>query len=277
MRKAFLLILSAILLIPNFLPIDINNPLPYDGKERFLPSLNYIQDVRTLESVVDHCASLKNINPQTPEYAAMLAYVISCRFYHGFSHWKLNENWIAAVGQKLTGIGLACKVNADDILKSPNAACSQQALLMMAVLRNKGISYRKVGFPHHYAIEVQFNNKWYYFDPNMEPRMNLAQRVHETWKGDNDVLKSYYDHSIHTNLNYQFGNGQHAELGIVNEIPALRVALFQSVSGYLSRFLWTVPLILAVFSYRRKPFMYAIGPVNQRPIYRLPIRRPYYA
>ena len=98
---------------------------------------------------------------------------------------------------------------------------------MMSILRNKGLAYRKVGFPHHYALEVYVNDQWYYFDPNMEPRMKLQDRTHDTWAGINDNLKSYYSPIIHHNLDYQFGNGQKAEFGSINEIPA-RNASFSS-------------------------------------------------
>lgn len=275
MRKTLLITLSVILLSLNFIPRDINNELPYDGKERFYPELAYIQSISQLEAYVDSAAALKNYTHQSSQYTALLAYVISCRFYHGFSHWKLNENWIAAVGQKITGIGLACKVNPEDIMKSPNAACSQQALVMMNILRNKGINYRKVGFPHHYAIEVNIGNNWFYFDPNMEPRMNLAQREHKAWGGINDHLKQYYNPAVHKDLDYQFGHNEMAELGSINEIPAQRAAAFQAGTSFLSKILWCFPLIFA-FIKRRKPSMYALRPINKRPVYRINIHRPFY-
>jgi hypothetical protein len=47
-------------------------------------------------------------------------------------------------------------------MKHPNAACSQQALVMMEVSSAKKSITAKLNFPHHYALEVQLLNQWYY-------------------------------------------------------------------------------------------------------------------
>ncbi len=247
MIKPLLICLSVLLAVPNFINKDINDQLPYDHKERFYPELSTINSVDKLEKYVDGCAALKQIDQHSPEYALMLSYVISCRFYHGFSHWKLSENWIAAVGEKITGIGLSCKVQPESILQHPNAACSQQAMVMMEVLKRKNIDYRKVGFPHHYALEIKNGNDWYYYDPNMEPFMRISQRSEQSWKGINDNLKQYYDPAKHTNLSYQFGNKQMAFFGPVNEQPAKHLLLFQKITLIFSKILWCAPLVLLFF------------------------------
>ena len=248
--KPLLISLAVIFAIPNFIDTDINEHFYYNNKERYHPALASINSIDKLEQYIDGAAASKGIDPGSTEYCLLVSYIISCRFYHGFSHWKLNENWIAAVGEKVTGIGLSCKVQPEEIMLHPEAACSQQALVMMEILKRKKIDYRKVGFPHHYALEVSKNGHWYFFDPNMEPNMNLKERLHENWKQSNDSLKKYYDSNKHPALSYQFGNGKIAELGPVNEIPAQRLALFQSVTGFLSKVLWCFPLILLIIKSR---------------------------
>lgn len=260
-----LLIVSAILLaLPNFIDKDINEELSYNHTERYTSSLSALNSIDKLERYVDEAAALKNIHPHEEAYPLLLSYIISCRFYHGFSHWKLNENWIASVGEKVTGVGLSCKVQPEDILANSYAACSQQALVMMQILKRKNIDYRKVGFPHHYAIEVKIKNKWYFYDPNMEPYMNLNQRLHESWKESNDSLKKYYDVAKHSNLSYQFGNGKMATFGIVNETPAQRLSFFQSVTSILSKILWCVPMIF-LFAKSRRRKMYAVKSTGKEP------------
>ena len=134
MKTRILLIsLSVLLLLPNFIRKDINGVPVYNKIERYNPRLGNITSVDQLEAYVDDQAAQKQISIYSEKYTALLAYIISCRFYHGFSHWKLSENWIAAVGEKITGIGLSCKVQPDEIMKHPDAACSQQALVMMEV------------------------------------------------------------------------------------------------------------------------------------------------
>jgi len=250
--KSLLITLAVLFAVPNFINTDINERFSYNNIERFHPVLSSINSIDKLEKYVDDIAASKHIDFKTPEYTLLLTYIISCRFYHGFSHWNLNENWIASIGEKVTGIGLSCKVQPDMIMLHPYAACSQQALVMMEILRRKKIAYRKVGFPHHYALEVNNNGSWYYFDPNMEPNMNLKQRLHENWKESNDSLKKFYDASIHKDLAYQFGNGIKSEFGPVNEIPARRLNLFQNITGILSKTLWCFPLLILFVKIRRE-------------------------
>ena len=264
--KPLLISLAVILAVPNFIKQDINEQLPYNHVERYHPVLASINSIDKLEKSVDNEAAAKKIDIHSPEYAQLLSYFISCRFYHGFSHWKMNENWIAAVGEKITGIGLSCKVQPEEIMKHPDAACSQQALVMMEILKRKNIDYRKVGFPHHYAIEINSAGNWYYFDPNMEPTMNLKERLHQSWNGNNDSLKKYYDANKHENLSYQFGNGENATFGPVNEVPAQRVRLFQSSTAVLSKILWCFPLFF-LFARKRSRKMHAVKPVNSNPPY----------
>ena len=274
MTKTILIALAILLAVPNFIKRDINGTAVYNQKERYNPELSSIQSIDELEAYVDKAAALKNFTPGSGEYATLLAYVVSCRFYHGFSHWKVNENWIAAVSEKLIGMGLASKVQPDEIMKHPNAACSQQAMVMMEILKRKNVPYRKVGFPHHYALEANIAGEWYFFDPNMEPKIQFTERSHESWKGNNDIIKSYYSKAKHENLNFQFGRGETAQLGAINEIPARNAKIFQGITMVLSKCLWLVPFLLS-FALKKKPYMYAVKPINKnytppprlRPVY----------
>ncbi|MEO7523534.1 MAG: hypothetical protein ABIT58_05530, partial [Ferruginibacter sp.] len=209
---------------------------------------------------VDGEAASKFISIYSEKYTALLAFIISCRFYHGYSHYTLSENWIASVSEKVFGNGLASKVDPEKIMEHKYAACSQQAIVMMAVLRKKNISYRKVGFPHHYALEARINSKWYFFDPNMEPAISLGERLHENWNGSNDHLKKYY--TKHGNVNWEFGSREEAVFGVENEIPGQNAKTFQSITKLFSKILWCFPLVFAVVKRRRGVRMYAVKPIN---------------
>ena len=262
--KILLISLSVLLVIPNFIDRDINGEPVYNQKEKFRPDLSSINSINKLEKLVDACAALKHINTHSEMYATLLSYIVSLRFYHGFSHFTLKENWIAATGEKLFGYGLASKVTPEEIIAHPYAACSQQAIIMMEILKRKHIDYRQVGFPHHSALEARINDHWYFFDPNMEPAITVQQRMHEQWKGNSDNLKQFYDRNIYHHLNFQFGHNVLAETDTVNEEPAKRAKLFQSCTGFLSKIIWCFPLLF-IFSKKRRPAMYAVRPVNHFP------------
>ncbi len=250
MSKSLLILLTLVLLLPNLVQRDIHPTLSYDGKERFDPALGRLSSVAALEAYTDSLAEAKDIERGSFGYAELLEGVIEDRFYHGFSHYSPAENWMAALAGRLIKEDYSCKVDPESILQHPNAACSQQALVMMAVLRNKGMDYRSVGFPHHYAMEVRIGQEWYFFDANMEPGIRQQERRLASWQHLNDRLVPYYDARRHLHLDYQFGHGRQAIVGPVNEIPARNAALFHSVTRWASGMAWMLPLFLLILQYR---------------------------
>jgi hypothetical protein len=228
LQKILPVALALLFLLPNFFSKDINPVLPYNLKEKFDPALSFINSVSLLESYTDSIAASKQITEGSYEYAELLEGIIEERFYHGFSHFTTGENWIAAFAGKFIKEDYACKVQPEKIMQHPNAACSQQALVMMQVLRDKKINYRSLGFPHHYAMEVLINKEWYFFDANMEPGITKEQR-----KLSNLTVT----------------------IGAINEVPAQKAKYFHIVTGMFSKIAWLFPLIF-IF-YRSRPVVEA--------------------
>jgi len=247
MQKILLAFITLALFLPNLFTATLQTSLPYNGKEKFDPALSVINSVVRLEKYTDSIAEAKNIPVHSYAYLELLGTIVEHRFYHGFSHYSLSENWIAALAGKLVKVDYSCKVLPDEILAHPNAACSQQALVMMQVLRDKNFSYRSLGFPHHYALEVLVDGQWYFFDTNMEPSVTKEQRSLVHWQHRNDVMKLYYDAAVHADINYQFGNNTTALIGAVNEEPGKRVAFFHIVTGVVSKIGWLIPLLLLLY------------------------------
>lgn len=242
--------LALLLLLPNFIATDVNPVLSYDHKEKFDPNLSYINSVSMLESYTDSIAASKQIAEGSYEYAELLELIIEERFYHGFSHFNTSENWVAALAGKFVKQDYACIVQPDKIMQHPNAACSQQALVMMQVFRDKKLTYRSLGFPHHYAMEVLINKEWYFFDANMEPGITKEQRMLSDWKHQNDNLKQYYDAGRCAHMDYQFGNNLTATIGTINEVPAQKAKYFHIVTGMLSKIAWLFPLLFIFYRSR---------------------------
>lgn len=247
-----LAVLTILLIIPNFLDWDINNKETFNHTERYYPSLQSINTINSLSRFIDAEAGARGIKQTDAGYLLFVSYTVSCKFYHGFSHWNLSQNWIASISQKITGIGLACKVQPEAIMKNDFAGCSQQVMVMMEILRLKGINYRKVGFPHHYTLLAEANGKWYFLDPDMEPEMNLSQREFSAWKGIAGNLKPYYaKKASKTAIDFHLGSEkQLAELGPVNEIPAKNLRIFQNTTALLSKILFFFPLLLLYYRTR---------------------------
>jgi len=245
-------LLALLLFLPLLFNISLEKKPVYNKKELFDPSLSSINSVQRLIDYSDSIATVNHIKSGSLGYGVLVASVLRKRFYHGFSSYTLQQNWLAVAAQLLLGRGLAAPVNPDEILKYPYAGCSQQAIVMMAVMKEKKVPFRSVGFPHHYATELCFKNNWYFFDSNMEPKINEKERKEKYWKGSADSLKKFYS-GDHQYLNWTFGNSFPVIFGKPNADPAPHAYLFQDITKYLSQFLWIIPLFFFVYRYKANP------------------------
>ncbi len=249
--KFFLITLSALLLLPNFFNFSLEPKPEYNRIEIFDSSLSRINSIQKLINYADSI-SQKKYAANSLQYAMVISNVLEQRFYHGFSVYSLGNNWIAAVTQYLLGHYVADPVNPEDILKYPYAGCSQQAIVFAAVMKRNKVPYRSLGFLHHYATELQFNNSWYYFDTDMEPDMTTNDRDLKNWKHEGDSLKKFYHKNL-ADAQYGFGNSRKAIVGKINARPAPNASLFQKTTKYLSKLLWLLPLIVVGYPRKRKP------------------------
>lgn len=235
----------------------------YNGKEKYAPQLSFLNSIEKLEKFVDAAAADKNIPIASVAYLEMLENTVSHRFFHGFSHKTLSQDWITALTDKIAHTDYSCLVLPEEIMQHPNAGCSQQALVMMEILKRKNIDYRKIGFPHHFAMEASINGGWYFLDADMEPNIKGTQRLHQNWKGQGDCLKKYYDTTIYSNLNVGFGTGLMATVKKPNEEQASNLKKLQSTTGVLSKILWLLPIVLMWAAKKRTFKMYAIKPLSK--------------
>ncbi len=250
--KGLLITISALLLLPNFLWLNPQPVASYNGKEAYDPALERLNSVSKLIKFTDSIATEKKIQTKSLDYALLVTMTLRKRFYHGFSHYSLNQNWIAALTQYCFGRDAAAIVDPDKIMKYPYGGCSQQSIVFMEVMRRKGFDYRNLSFPHHYASELKIGNDWYFFDPNMEPNIPDSERRESAWKGSCDSLKKYYNKDIYKELDFTFGKAQRVIHGKVNGQLAPNARLFQVWTGFASKVLWVFPLIILYARKRRK-------------------------
>ena len=248
--KFLFVLLIPILAFPLFLNISPGEVPIYDKKETFDPSLSRLNSTQKIIDFADSSANINHVKEGSLGYGVLVASIIRKRFYHGFSRYSLQSNWLAYIAQYFWGRRLAAPVNPDDILKFPYAGCSQQAIVLMTIMKKKNIPYRSIGFPHHYATELCFSRNSCFFDPNMEPDIKADDRIEKRWRGSGDFLKKYY-HLNHNLLNWTFGNSVPPVFGKINGVPAPRADIFQSVTKYLSKILWIFPFLIVV--YQKKP------------------------
>lgn len=243
--KYWLLVLSFLLFAPNLFDTHlIEIPTKPFKIEDFDPEMAlHIQSVDRLENFIDSIVVTKSGGKvlDTESYADIVSNVIRARFFHSYSHYSLKENWLAAVAGKFIWYDLSAIVIADDILKYPNAACSQQAIVLMEFFKRKKIPYRKIAFDHHFAVEGLINNRWIYFDTNLEPQFHGVHHSFEYLKQDDRLKELYKDVLPAGKISYLLGNPRY---GKINVYPAPQARILHYVLSTLSHAFWLFPLFL---------------------------------
>ena len=262
----------------------------YDQKEEYDPKLNTLNTVDKLMAFCDGLYSEKANNNATIKadevYPDIVSAVIRKRFYHGYSSYGFSNNYMARVVAGFTVDGLCAIVIPNDILRFPYAACSQQSIVFMEILKRKGFPTRKVGFKGkengHFCFEVYYNKSWHFYDPDMEPDTEvLAAYNHPDIaflaKNPDILLQAYSQYPKEKTLNlfldYSYGS--------VNTFSAPKAILFQKVTKFLSYSVWAFFLLAFILVRRKYKRLKAIPARNTKNEYVMqtpaPVPSAYYA
>ncbi len=246
----------------------------YNKVEDYDPAL---QRLNTLDKLEAYCDSIYRQNNQGQltirddgTYPEIASAVVRNRFYHGYSVYGFSNNFMAMLFSQISIEGLSAIVLPDDILKYPFAACSQQSIVMMDLLRRKGFAIRKVGFKGkkygHFCFEANYQGTWHFYDPNMEPDVKTLNAYNRPGiaflAGHRDILlKAYHRYPEELVLdvfpNYFYGRP--------NEAAAPRARLFQQVTKFLSYTMWTFFLLAFIWTRRLyKRMAIQAGPARKR-------------
>ncbi len=239
--------------------LGYNEP-KYNSKEDFDPTLSRLN---TIDKISGYCDSLYAENTYVNSavrfeetYPIVAANVVRKRFYHGYSLYGFSNNFMAMMLEHISTEGLSAIVIPDDILNYPYAACSQQSIVLMEILKRKGFSSRKVGFKGknsgHFCYEVYYNGAWHFYDTDMEPDVDVLNAYNHPGidflaRNPKILLQAYSQYpeekvlDIFTNYSY----------GKVNTFAAPRAIIFQKITKVFSYFTWLL-FLLAFIAVRRK-------------------------
>jgi len=242
-----LLMLLGLTSIPNFSkPYPDNFACQKRPFDAFDPSL-----VKRIQSVDDLLSEVEAQGCRAGAYTDLekleiLVHVVEKRFYHGYSYYSMGENWITALAGRYMRNDVGAIVDPDDLLKHPMAACSQVCLVIMDALQKMNIPYRKVCLRGHFCMEAFIGDKWYFIDANIEPdfsRIGGRKSLDEIIKA-NQLFTLYRDTRLDSaDIAKMFALRVY---GKENVFPAPRALLFQKVTYSLSKWFWTLPLVLLI-------------------------------
>lgn len=225
-----------------------NEQPPYEvGIEKFDPTLSRLNSV---EAFIHFCDSLYGsttiASSDSGVYAGIVGTVLRYRFVHGYTYYHLGHNYIATLLAPIINKDLSAIVIPDDILKYPKAACSQQSLVGMKVLMEKGFLVRKVGFYDkkyggHFCYEVRYNNNWHFYDPNREPDRKLLEDhgrpgIEALNRDPSLLIKAYPKDSA----SFVMALYSSYELGKPGILPGRNAIIFQEITKFLSYVSWII-------------------------------------
>lgn len=237
----------------------------YNGKEEFDPSLSRLNSITKLQQYCDSVfAEEKKANPSLnfeDTYPLVASSVVRKKFYHGYSSYSYSNNYMAIMLEPLTDKWVSAIVIPDDIMKFPYAACSQQSIVMMELLKRKGYTTRKVGFDGgkkwggHFCFEAYYNNKWHFFDTDQEPDAELLASLDRPAiseiASDDNLLVAAYSHW--ENPERVKGLFKSYFYGKPNTFEAPNALIYQRVTKFLSYTSWI--FFLAAFIFVRRKYL----------------------
>lgn len=241
--------------------VNYNHSMPtYNGQEDFNPALLRINSISKLERYCDSVYAVKyatqpDVNFEE-SYPGIVTAAVRDRFYHGYSNYSFKNNLPAVLFEPLTGKNMSAIVLPDDILKYPYGACSQQSIVVMELLRKKGLLTRVVGFNGkmggHFSFETYYNGTWHFFDPNMEPDQAVLNKYNQPGiaflASNPSILLAAYkniptEKTLDLFLNYSYGKP--------NATVAPWATPYQKVTKFLSYTLWIFFLMAFIWTRRK--------------------------
>lgn len=217
-----------------------------------------LQNVGDLLSYADSALGVNARHSRA--YSEFLAGTIRKRFFHGYSYYSIADNWLAWLAGVTFWDHLHAVVLPDDIMKFPNAACSQQAIVLKECFLAIGIAYREVNLTGHFVLEGKVEGQWLLFDTNLEPRFSKGRKSLEALTYNNELGLAYKHILSPQRLQVMFSNPIYKK---ENAPIAQNGVLFQQITGFLSKVLPLVlPLSLIFYFILRKKREPAVSTVR---------------
>lgn len=215
------------------------------SSDLFDPNLQRINSVNSLTALSDSIMGSPISSPaDSADYANIVGKIIRFRFKHGYSYYNFGHNYVAKLAAPILNKNLSAIVIPDDILKYPLAACSQQSIVGMKILSDKGFRVRPVGFYDsiiggHFCYEVYYGKKWHFYDPNREPDETILNNNNrpgiEELNADPDLLAAAYPKDSRDFVMALYSTYQ---VGKEGKLPGANARLFQQGTKFLSYSLW---------------------------------------
>lgn len=206
-----------------------------------------LQRIQTIDQVVQELSEMPG--DSAAKRVLNLEDLLRARFYYGYARYSFRENWVAWLAARTVDPDLDAKTDAREIIESPWASCSQQAIVVQEVLKRLNLPYASVLFPNHFTAAVQLDNVWYVVDP-WEPLERDRSRLFalSDWQSATSRAK-FLSPAAQVAWEPRLAV-QPPRLAHVNRNPAPTMAWFQPLTEILSTWLWVPAFFWLIFAVR---------------------------
>ncbi len=213
-------------------------------REKYDPGFMHLNSI---ESLTEKCRKELKTGGDSMSAVLLIDSLLKHRFVHGYSRYTLHDNYLIFILSETIDKDISAKIIPDHIMQEPEAACSQQAIVFMEVLKGCGFNVRKVGLHSHFCSEVQYNNAWHFFDTNQEADfsgLGAIPGIKEMMNNRELIFYAYRKSALTDSfaLENAFDPSGYV-LGEINEFPAKNMKLLHQLAGIFSHILWLVFLI----------------------------------
>ncbi len=253
-KQIILLILFLLTSVPFFVTVPSTNEVHSSHQELYDPRLGSIKSVNELIRYTDSVVRSEKGDPSrdTILFVRKLSATTKRRFRHGLANYSITDNWIANLSGRMLWAHFLSIVDADDIMKHNEGLCSQQSIVYLEALKEKGIPARSVGLgkkegPGHFITEVRYGNNWHLYDVSSEPdwkKTTMDHRSMDFYLKNKDTLYKVYE----SQMSREFFNTVMSEVsyGQVGDFPAKNMQLFHRVTYFITILLPFVFLLLFI-------------------------------
>jgi hypothetical protein len=215
-----------------------------------LENLPSAQDLNSIDEALRALPRFKRegLPPNKMEEALTIERLVRAKFRHGYSKYTFCENWIAYFAGRFIWEDLSAKIDPEDVMEHPYAACSQQGLVVQELLRRRGFEYATVGVPPdafaHFASAVKISGKWYYIDSWGPLRRGQERLIPLELILSGKSLNQDFVGSVGDDFRSALQD-RRAYVRSVNRFPASRGLTFQKATFWFSNWGWCVLLTMA--------------------------------
>ncbi|UUR08475.1 hypothetical protein [Sphingomonas glaciei] len=192
--------------------------------------------------------TLNSANPNATQLQKLDAAdaLLRKRFVHGYSYFRMKQNWMAAFLRPVWD-DLAAPVRPDDILKFRRAACSQQAIVFQEIAKRLGFEFASVringqeNLGGHFLPTIKIEGQWWVYDANQEI---AARRYPLDWLMTADAqISNVYQPDV-ARLLLNSAHAKRVRFTDLNENAAEQASLLHGALALLSSVGWMLALLL---------------------------------